>query len=204
MLFEPENKNIYFSIYPPPTLIHLSLRFTIASKPAAYKSFNFCLGHSRTWSGIICDFWMSLRKFLYPDVNRFTRQTLLTLNRKHFLKNILCIDSFCPHKTHNRTLLFGSTPLKHRRHADYWNQPLNLRMRVSYLDCHESESCRYLLIHTKNLLSPLQLFYFHFWPIYWLSLVHETVYDWIFVRVNRGRPLTSASMYYSIPCRAAK
>jgi hypothetical protein len=28
-------KNIYFSTYPPPTLIHLSHRFTSASKPAA-------------------------------------------------------------------------------------------------------------------------------------------------------------------------
>jgi hypothetical protein len=31
-------KNIYFSTYPPPTLIHLSLRFTGASKPATQKA----------------------------------------------------------------------------------------------------------------------------------------------------------------------
>jgi hypothetical protein len=30
---------------------------------------------------------------------------------------------------HNRTLIFGSTLLKHGRHFDYWKQPLNIRMR---------------------------------------------------------------------------
>jgi hypothetical protein len=28
-------------------------------------------------------------------VNRFTRQTLPTINRKHFIINILCIKPFC-------------------------------------------------------------------------------------------------------------
>jgi hypothetical protein len=37
-------------------------------------------------------------------------------------------------KTHSRTLFFGSIILKYDRHFDYWNQPLNMRMRVSYLD----------------------------------------------------------------------
>jgi hypothetical protein len=72
-------------------------------------------------------------------------------------------------KAHNRTLLFGSILLKHRRHFDYWNQPLN--MRVCYLDCHETGLCCYLVIHIEILLRPLQLFYCHLWPIYWLSLV---------------------------------
>jgi hypothetical protein len=44
-------------------------------------------------------------------------------------------------------------------------------MRVCYVDCHEAGLCCYLVIHIGNLLSPLQLFYFHLWPIYWLSLV---------------------------------
>jgi hypothetical protein len=38
------------------------------------------------------------REFLYPVVNCFTRQTLPIVNRKHFLMNILCIESFCPQK----------------------------------------------------------------------------------------------------------
>jgi hypothetical protein len=62
---------------------------------------------------------------------------------------------------HNRTLLFGSTPLKHGHHFDYSNQPLNMHMRVCYL-----------VIHIENLLCPLQLVYLYLWPIYWLSLVH--------------------------------
>jgi hypothetical protein len=63
--------------------------------------------------------------------------------------------------THNRMLLFGIILLKHGRHFDYWNQNLNMRMRVCYLDCHESGSS-------------LQLFYFHLLPIYWLFLVYGT------------------------------
>jgi hypothetical protein len=58
---------------------------------------------------------MSLIEFLDPVVNRFTRQTLPTLNRKHFCMNFVCIESLRPQKTHNRTLLVAST-LKHRRH----------------------------------------------------------------------------------------
>jgi hypothetical protein len=46
-----------------------------------------------------------------------------------------------------------------------------MRMRVCYLDSHEGGLCCYLVIHIETLLRPLQLFYFHLWPIYWLSLV---------------------------------
>jgi hypothetical protein len=75
-------------------------------------------------------------------------------------------------------LLFCSTLLKHGRHFDYQNQHLNMRMRVCYLDCHETGLCCYLVIHIENLLRPLQLFYFHLWPIYWLSLVHDFLPLW--------------------------
>jgi hypothetical protein len=100
------------------------------------------------------------RNVCHPVVNRFTQQTLPTVIRKNFFMNIVCTESFSPHKTHNRTLLFHITLLKHGRHFDYWNQPLNMRMRVCYL-----------VIYIENLLRPLLLFYFHLWPIYWLSLV---------------------------------
>jgi hypothetical protein len=79
-----------------------------------------------------------------------------------------------PTKTHNRILLFGSTHLNHGRHFDYWNQPLHMRMHVCYLYCHEGGLCCYTVIYIENLLRPLQLFYFHFWPIYWLSFVIHT------------------------------
>jgi hypothetical protein len=77
---------------------------------------------------------------------------------------------FSPQKTHNSTLLFGSNLPKHSRHFDYWNQPLNMCMHVCCLDCHEAGLCCYLVIHTENLLRPLQLLYFRLWPIYWLPL----------------------------------
>jgi uncharacterized membrane protein len=79
--------------------------------------------------------------------------------------NILCIQPFCPQKI-NKTLPFSSTLLKHRHHFDYRNQPLNMNMRVCYLDCHEAGLCCYLVIHTENQLHPLELFYFHLCPIY--------------------------------------
>jgi hypothetical protein len=62
--------------------------------------------------------------------------------------------------------------LKHGCHFNYWNQPLNMRMHICYLDCPEAGLYCYPVIHTENLLYPLQLFYFHLWPIYWLSLVN--------------------------------
>jgi hypothetical protein len=60
-----------------------------------------------------------------------------------------------PPKTHNRTPIFGGILLKHGRHFDYCNPPLNLSMLVCYLDCHESGLCCYLVIHIENLLRPL-------------------------------------------------
>jgi hypothetical protein len=47
-----------------------------------------------------------------------------------------------------------------------------MRMRVCFLDCHEAGLCCCLVIHIGgNLLRPLQPFYLHLWPIYWLSHV---------------------------------
>jgi hypothetical protein len=123
--------------------------FWLLPEPLPYLRFNLFV-ISETFS-----------TFLDLVVNSFTRQTLPTVNRKHFLMNILSIESFWPQKTHNRTLLFGSMLLKHGRHFDYWNQPLNMHMRVCYLDCHETGLCCYLVVHRENLLHPLQLFYFH-------------------------------------------
>jgi hypothetical protein len=48
-----------------------------------------------------------------------------------------------------------------------------LTTETSLLDCYEDGLCCYLVIHIENLLRPLQLFYFHLWPIYRLSLVHH-------------------------------
>jgi hypothetical protein len=129
-------------------------------------SFGCCLSTS---SGIICDFRMSFREFLGPVVNRFTRQTLPNVNRKHFFMNILCIEFFCSQIYHNRTLILSSTPFKQGRLFYYWNQPLNMRILICYLDCNEAALFCYLLVHIGNLLYQLHLFSFYLWPIYWLS-----------------------------------
>jgi hypothetical protein len=97
------------------------------------------------------------------------RQTLPTVNRTQFLLISFTLCPYAHKRTQNRTLLFFTTQLKHGRHSDYWNQPLNKRMRF----CHEAGLCCYLVIHIENLLHPLQLFYFRLWPLYWLSLVYQ-------------------------------
>jgi hypothetical protein len=72
-----------------------------------------------------------------------------------------------------RTTKRWSSPIysKQGRHSDYWNRSLNMRMRVCYQNCYAAELCCYLVMHIENLLRPLQLFYFHLWPVYCLSLV---------------------------------
>jgi hypothetical protein len=98
-----------------------------------------------------------------------------TPHHKHKTKHktfIYFINIFCIVVLPIKTLLFGSTLLKHGRHVDYWNQPLT--MCIWYLDFHEAGLCCYLVIHTKNLLCPLQLFYFHLWPTYRFPLIYLT------------------------------
>jgi hypothetical protein len=103
-----------------------------------------------------------------------------TSHRKYetLFMNIIYTESFCPQKKKdNRKLLFCSTLFKHGRHFDYWNQPLNMRMRVCYLHCHETGLCCYLVIHIENLLRPLQMFYIHWWPD-WLPLILFGIISW--------------------------
>jgi hypothetical protein len=83
------------------------------------------------------------------------------------------LSPFSHKKAHNRTLLFGNTLLKNGRHFDYWNQPVNMRMRVCYVDYREAGLCCYLVIHIENLLRQLQLFYFHLCPIITYSPSHR-------------------------------
>jgi hypothetical protein len=96
-------------------------------------------------------------------------------------------------------LLFSSICLKHGHHSNYWIQPLNMRMRVCYLDCHETGMCCHLVIHAENLLHPLQLFYFHVLPIYWLSLLKAGNFltTWVTVIFSKWTWLNGVS---SIAC----
>jgi hypothetical protein len=135
------------------------------------RFFTCCLGHFRTSVS-------SSATFERPWENLSTQLESLyatnTSQHKHetFIYKYSLIDSLCPQKkTHNRTLLFGNILLIDGRHFYYWNQPLNMRIRVCYLDCHEAGLCFYLLIHIEILLRPLQLLYFHLWPVYWLCFI---------------------------------
>jgi hypothetical protein len=83
-----------------------------------------------------------------------TCEPLYATNTSHRKQEtFLCVyfalsPSAPPPKTHNRMLLFGSK-LEHGRHFDYWNQPLNMCMRVCYLYCHEAGLCCYPVIHIE-------------------------------------------------------
>jgi hypothetical protein len=94
-------KKNYFSTYPPPTLIHLCscyivYRYLPVSSNQFFHLLHSCNLNRATWSGIICDLRTLLREFFDQVVNRFTCQTLPTVNRKYFFMNILCTESFCP------------------------------------------------------------------------------------------------------------
>jgi hypothetical protein len=160
-------KIFYFSTYLPQIMIRLSHRFFSASKPAAKKSFHHCLSHFHTSvsTSLSSVSWPSCEPLYVTDTSHRKQKILLY---EYQLHSILLPTN----KTHKRTLLFCSTPVKHDRYSDYWNQPLSMRMCVRYLDCHEAGPCCYLMIHIETLLCPLQLFYFLLWPIYWRSLVY--------------------------------
>jgi hypothetical protein len=153
------------------TLIHLSHWFTSASKPAAYTSpvtvvsatsappFQHC--HLRNDSHVT---WPSCEPLYGTDTSHRKQEMLLYVFPLHWVP--------LPAKNrHNRTVLPGRMLIKHGHHFDYWNQPLNMRMRVCYLYCHEAGLYCYLVIHIKNLLHSLRLFYFYLWLIYWLSSI---------------------------------
>jgi hypothetical protein len=91
------------------------------------------------------------RNIFHQVVNRFTRQTLPTVNRKYFFINILCIESFCLQKKKKAQ---QKASLRYGRHIDYWNKPLNMRMLICYLDCHEAGVCCYLVIQ--------KIYYIHY------------------------------------------
>jgi hypothetical protein len=165
MWYSNPKKKHFISRHPPPTLIHLSHRFISASKPEAYKSFDCCLGHFRT----LVSTSSSSAKRLPSSCEPLYATNTSPRNQETFLYEYLFHWVLLPTKTHNRTLLFGSTLLKHGRHFDYWNQPLNIGMKVCYIDCLEAGLCCYVVIHIENLLRLLQLLYLHLWPTYWPS-----------------------------------
>jgi hypothetical protein len=108
--------------------------------------------------------------FLGPVVNRL-RDWHFSPQRGNVLWICFALSTFA-HENAHQNAAFGITLLKYGRHFDYRNQPLNVRMRARYLYCNEIVMPCHLVIHTEDLLHPLELFYFYLWPIYWLSLVN--------------------------------
>jgi hypothetical protein len=96
------------------------------------------LSHLRFNHFVLNEIFVTL---LGPVVDRFTRQTFPTVNRKHMSLWISFALNPFAHITHNWTLLFWSILLKYGRHFDYWNHPRNMSMLVCYLDCHEAGLC---------------------------------------------------------------
>jgi hypothetical protein len=79
---------------------------------------------------------------------------LYTTNTSHhkqetFLYEYLLHQVLLPTEPHNRMLIFDNKLLKDGHHFDYWNQLLNVRMRISYLCCHAAGLRCYLVIHIQ-------------------------------------------------------
>jgi hypothetical protein len=91
----------------------------------------------RPWANVSSQLWTAYAK------------NISHRKEEHIFINIFCIESSCTQETHNRTLLFCSRHPKHGRLFGYWNQPLNMRMRVSYLDYHRTGLYCYLVVHRK-------------------------------------------------------
>jgi hypothetical protein len=68
------------------------------------------------------------------------------------------VGSFRPQKTHNITLLFGNTLLSHSRNFHCWNQPLNMCLRVFYLECHEGDTHRKPITSITSVLLPFVVY----------------------------------------------
>jgi hypothetical protein len=90
---------------------------------------------------------------------------------KHFHHYPLHLVLLPRKKTHNKTLLFGIILLTHVLHFNYWNQPLNMSVRVCYRDYHEAGLCCYVVVRRESLF---QLFFFNLWPVYRLCLVYTS------------------------------
>jgi hypothetical protein len=102
-----------------------------------------------------------LERISLPSNEPLTRQTLPTVDRKHFLTTILCIESFCPKKIRTKERCFSVVHFSSMVtilviETSMWT----CAWRGYYLDYYEAGLCCYLVIHIENLLHPLQLFYF--------------------------------------------
>jgi hypothetical protein len=119
-----KKQNIYFSTYPPPTMITRvetgsTEVFWLLCQPLPHLRFNL---------------FVISKTFLDPGVNHFMRTNTSHRNQEIFFMNILCIQSFYPRKEHTTKSCSSVVYiLKHGRYFDYRNQPMNMSMRACYL-----------------------------------------------------------------------
>jgi hypothetical protein len=140
-----KNIYVYFSMYPPPSLIHCPIALPVPLSNVLERISRPCCER------------LYAKNTSYPKEGTFIYEYPL-----HWV--------FLPTENIQQNAALRCYTRKHSHRYDYRNQPLNMRMRVCYLDCHETGLCCYLVIHVENLLRPLELFCFHLWPIYWLYL----------------------------------
>jgi hypothetical protein len=95
------------------------------------------------------------RNICHTVVNRFTWQTLPTVNRKHSLWISFALSPCIDKKKERATERYSSVVHSSSTVAILinWNHPLNMRMRVCYLDCHEAGLCCYLVIYRTPIAS---------------------------------------------------
>jgi hypothetical protein len=147
VVFVTEEKN-YFSTYPPPTLIHLSCPIVLSVRRNPQHRSLLAVVSATSALG-----WASLRfSNVFERISRQSCEPLYAKNTSHRKQEIFLYEYplhwviLSTKRMHKRTLLSGSTLLKQGHHIDYWNQPLNVRMCVWYLDSHEDGLCCYLVI----------------------------------------------------------
>jgi hypothetical protein len=152
-----------FSTYPPPTLIHLSHRvetrsievFWLLSQPFPYARFNFFV--LEIISGPSCE-------LLYAtNTSHCKQKTLLYEYTLHWVllptKSTIERCSWVVNTSSMIAILTTETSL--------WTCACaSVTWTVMKLGCAAT-----LVIHIEKLLCQLQLFYFHLWSIYWLSLI---------------------------------
>jgi hypothetical protein len=173
MISEPE-KYIYFSIYPAPTLINLSHLFTSTSKPAAQKSFTVLSAnsapalHHLRFSNVLERIYRTSCETLYATNTSHTKQEIL------FFMNISCIEPFCP-QIENAQQSAAFQHYTPQARLPFWllkaaSEHENVRVLP---ELSWSWLCCYSVTCIGNLSRPLQPFYSHLCPAYWLSVVTE-------------------------------
>jgi hypothetical protein len=131
-------------------------------------------------------FLIGIPKFRRAQLSITTRKMYGRVDAQlHSLKKAL---SPAHKKSHNRTLLSGSTPLKHGRHFDYW--PASDQAHARLLS-RLSWSLTVLLpsdTHTRT--NPIPS---HLWLVYRLCLVLSTKQHSVILRLQAGRPRNRSS-----------